>query len=153
MGVPMRFTSRTIIHMLYKHVYCDFNAFQVAFRPPRVHWQPGIPRDASTCLAFAVLRDFLTGATSPRCRPTTQISGGSSTLSSRIAQSRPSQQTGTMPKTDVRKNRGVSRSVNSSQPSKSRFLRSKPPTTYNMSALAAEREKSRDDYRKQFSSE
>ena len=58
--------------MLYKHVYCDFNAFQVAFRPPPcVHWQPGIPRDAFTCLAFAVLRDFLTGATSSRCRPTT----------------------------------------------------------------------------------
>jgi hypothetical protein len=60
--------------------------------------------------------------------------------------------TATMPKANVRKTQGVSRSVNSSQPSRSRFLRNKPPTIHNMSALALERGISKNDFRKQFSS-
>ena len=60
--------------------------------------------------------------------------------------------TAAMPRANVRKTRGVSRSVNSLQPSKSRFLRNKQPAIHNMSALALERGLSKSDFHKQFSS-
>jgi hypothetical protein len=54
-----------------------------------------------------------------------------------------------MPKHIVKKSRAVSRSVNTSQPSGSRFFGSRPQVKHNMTDMAAEREWTRKKYLEQ----
>jgi len=149
MGIgPLDYRKEVLV---YGEIYprlLDIKSFSNSPTPSQARTAPRICDERHVMQSYVCLfRDFLTLEPS---RHQFHRPAGYGRLPPALNVYRPGgaclQRTHVMPKAIIKKYKGVSRSVNSSQPSKSRYTKALPPKALNMTELAKERERSRQSY-------